>query len=145
MLSFWDEFERPFGVMDELRRQMNRVFDEHEGEQGSVRAGTLPIEVFEDDDAFILRAEVPGVEPDGVNLTLNRDVLSLSVQRAVSVPEGFSAHRRERGDFRAARTVTFPTRVDPEKVRAELVDGVLTVHVAKAEESRPRRISVQAR
>jgi HSP20 family protein len=145
MLSFWDEFERPFGVMDELRRQMNRVLDEHEGGERNLRSSSFPIEVFENDNEFILRADVPGMESDRVNLTLNWDVLGISVQRSVSAPEGFSAHRRERGDFRAARTVTFPTRVDPEKVRAELVDGVLTVNVAKAEESRPRRITVQAR
>ena len=59
-------------------------------------------------------------------------------------PEGYRPHRQERQAYQATRSFALPCRVDPERVRAELKDGVLTVRLAKAAESQPRRVQIAA-
>jgi HSP20 family protein len=66
------------------------------------------------------------------------------VKRVVTPPEGYKPHRQERAGFQATRSFALPCRVDPERVKATLVDGVLTVRLAKAAEAQPRRVSITA-
>jgi len=62
----------------------------------------------------------------------------------LTAPEGYRPHRQERAGFQATRSYALPCRVDPEKVRATLKDGILTVHLGKAAEAVPRRVSITA-
>jgi HSP20 family protein len=93
---------------------------------------------------FVLQAIVPGLDEKALSLSVNQDVLTLAGARDAEAPKGYTAHRRERAAFRFNRTVEFPTKVDPDKVTAVLDKGVLTITVAKAAESKPRTIAIQA-
>lgn len=148
MLFRWDEFDPSFnatfgyGPLDEFRRRFERVFEDMDREWRPERA-LRP--VFADrGEALELTAEIPGVSEKDVTLTLNQDVLTLGLKRTVTAPEGYRPHRQERAGFQATRSYALPCRIDPEKVRANLKDGILTVRLGKAAEAVPRRVTVNA-
>ena len=143
MMTPWSDFNRTFGLLDQMRRRMERVFDDYE-ETGFSGVRVLPrAALYDAGDELILEAEIPGIHKDGIDLSINQDVLTLKGERKTTIPEGYTAHRRERGDLSFARSFTLPIRVDLEKTAATLNDGLLTVRMHKAPESQPRRINVK--
>jgi len=135
-----------FGELDEARRGMERLFDSLAGFTGLAGAGVFPpINVSEDPEAVYVRAELPGIQSDELEITVENDTLTLAGGRVKSAEdEKAGVHRRERewGTFR--RTLSLPVRVDASKVQARYRDGILTVTLAKAPEARPQRIAIQA-
>jgi HSP20 family protein len=144
MLFRWDDYEpfAGFGPMEDFRRRLDRVFDELDREW---RPSRPVAPAFVDrGDAVEMTADLPGVAETDLQLTLNQDVLTLGVKRVVAAPEGYKPHRQERAGFQATRSFALPCRVDPERVRATLTDGVLTVRLAKAADAQPRRVTITA-
>jgi len=145
MLTRWNDFDRSLAMLDEFRRRMDSLFTDYD--RGTLKAAhaTWPrVNMYDADSKVVLEAEVPGVSKDNLDITVTKDVLALSGVRRVDVPEGYSVHRRERGALKFARSFTLPDRVDPEKVAAELKDGVLTITLEKAPEAQPKKITVSA-
>lgn len=157
MLTRFSDIDRTFAVMDQLRRRMDRLFDEYE--PGHARAEARPNAADEAErlwsrrwprlslsDAganLVLKAEVPGLGDKDVQLSIHQEVLTLSGERKAEVQEGYYVHRQERAPVKFARSFTLPCKVDPEKSSASLKDGVLTVTLAKAPEAQPRQIAVK--
>ena len=135
-----------FRELDETRRDLERLFAVLHGQADVPPAGVFPpINVTEDTDALHVRAELPGVGIDDLEITIENGTVTLAGERKpVSTDEAPSYHRRERewGAFR--RSFSLPTRVDSDKVQARYVDGILTVSLPKAAEARPKQIVVQA-
>ena len=148
MLTRWSDFDRDFGHFDELRRRMERLFEDGSVAQGFFDErprGAYPrVTLHDTGKTFVLTADVPGLSEKDVQLTLNQDVLAIQGERKATVPEGFGVHRRERASAKFSRSLTLPTRIDPELSTATVKDGVLTVTLTKAEELRPRQIAVKA-
>ena len=92
---------------------------------------------------LILKAEVPGLGDKEVQLSIHQDVLTLSGERKLEVPEGYFVHRQERAPVKFARSFTLPCKIEPEKSTATLKDGVLTVVLSKVPEAQPRQIAVK--
>jgi len=141
----WRTEPNPFREIDRLRGEVDRLFNEFGGGRGTFFSRVYPaINVGEDQDNFYIRAELPGVEPEKLDIECVEGSFVIRGERTIA-PEnaGISYHRRERegGTFR--RIVSVPERVDPGKVSADLKNGVLTVVLAKAEEAKPRKISVK--
>ena len=135
----FSDLDRTFAALDVMRRQLDR------SERMFERDRTEPrFDVRDNGDAFVLRAELPGIPAMNLELTLVGQVLKLRAARSVDVPEGFVAHRRERAAFDLTRSVSLPTRVDAERVTAEAKDGIVTVTLPKAADAKPRNITVQA-
>jgi len=82
--------------------------------------------------------------PQDVEITLNEAGLPLSGERKVAPPEGYSAHRQERGHLKFSRTLQLPCKVNPDQASANVKNGVLTITPAKAAEAQPRQITVRA-
>jgi HSP20 family molecular chaperone IbpA len=100
------------------------------------------VDVYENEQEYLLVADLPGVDKDALNISLQEEEVLLEAQRAET-----GGARLVAGEFRAIdyrRTFTLPQGVDREKVAAELRDGVLRLHLPKAEALRPRRIEVHA-
>jgi HSP20 family protein len=139
-------FGTPFKDMDGVRRQMERLFDAY-GDRplGRTGAGVYPaINISEDTEAFYVSAELPGVKSADLDLNVTANQLTLSGERTISEEAADARyHRREREAGRFSRAVALPSDIDPDHVRARLVDGVLTVTIAKAERAKPRQIKVQ--
>jgi HSP20 family protein len=124
---------------------MERLFDSLTGFTGQRTAGVFPaINVSEDADALYVRAELPGIKTDDLDITMENDTLTIAGESMPTTNESASFHRRERewGAFR--RSFSVPTRVDSSKVQAGYHDGVLTVTLPKAAEARPKQIEVQS-
>jgi len=145
MLTYWMDFNDPFRAFDNLRRRMDQVFREYDETAGSrARTTTYPRASLRDTkEAFVLTAEVPGLAESDLQLTATSDSLSIAGERKAQAPEGYSAHRQERGSFRFARSFALPARIDVEKVSAVVRHGLLTVHMPKHPESQPKSIAVK--
>jgi HSP20 family protein len=129
-----------------LQQQMARVMDHFSpGERGPRAMGVFPaVNVHEDSDNFYLTAEIPGVEQKDLEITAVYDSVTIKGERKIDDAQDVNYHRRERGGGKFSRVVTLNDRIDPEQVEASLKNGVLTVKMAKAEESKPKQISITA-
>jgi HSP20 family protein len=144
MIGYFTDLDRNFELMNQLRRRLDRVFEEADGERGWAATDQFPrTSIYDTGKSFLLKAEVPGLTEKDVTLTLTQDVLTLAGERKVETPEGYSVHRRERLPMRFSRSFALPSKVDPEKVNATIKDGILAVTVDKAPEVQPKQISIR--
>ena len=144
LYDFDREFERTLADFDALRREMNRLFDGTYQQNGARSVGWPRIALFDEGAQLAVRAELPGMSEKDVQLSIDQGVLTLRGERNAQAPEGYAVHRQERGHYRFARSFTLPCKVDVEKTKAELKNGVLTVTLPKAPEEQPRQIAVSA-
>jgi HSP20 family protein len=131
----------------DLVNEFERIFD-LPAYRGRVETPThlgLALDVVEKDEAYELKASVPGINPDDINITLEDNVLTIQgeVKSEETVEEG-KYHLRERRYGSFGRTLRFPVAVNADAVEANYENGVLTLSVPKAEEVKPKRITVKA-
>jgi HSP20 family protein len=152
MLTLWSNLNplarfapRRGDGFDELRREMNRLFFDFEREFPGYAFNAESPEVTLDDtgEALVLRAEVPGVAEKDIELQVEEGTVTLRGERKEERQEGHSVHRKERADFRFARSFTLPVKVAADKSEAVLKNGILTVTLPKAEAAKPRKIAVR--
>lgn len=138
-------FDSPFGDLDRMRREMLRLLDSSGGAYNDVGAGVFPpLNITQDDDAFYVRAEVPGIDAKQLSITALRNRVTIAGKREIAREhERVSYHRKERAEGAFNRTVTLPSHVDTNRVEANYADGVLTLTLPKAEEAKPRQITVK--
>lgn len=140
----------PIGELSSIHERMNRLFGEAFGpsrapEEGWTRSWEPAVDIYEADDAIVVKAEVPGVERDQVGVEVKDGILTLRGERKFEreVKEE-NYHRIERSYGSFQRSFTLPSSVDPDKVRATLKNGVLEVTLQKKEQARPKQIKVSA-
>ena len=136
-----------FGRLTDLRDEIDRLFETPLAElaRGSqlLSVWTPGIDLYEDKDNLYLKAELPGMTREQIEVSLHEGVLSISGERkSESKYEEAEVHRAERFFGRFQRTVTLPTPVSPDKVKAQYRDGVLTITLPKTEEAKPKQIDV---
>lgn len=144
MLTRYD----PFQEMLSLRNVVDRFFDAGMNQLESTTrplAWGLPLDVVETDEAFVVKASIPGINPDQVEVTFTDNVLTLKgeVQADEEMKEA-RYHLRERRFGSFARSISLGARIDGDKIQADYDHGVLTLTLPKAEELKPRRIAVKA-
>ncbi len=145
MFGYARDFDQALWFVDQLRRRMDRAFEEFDREGVFEATGDYPrTNLYDVGNAFVLEADVPGLELSNLELTLTQDIISVKGERKADAPEGYSAYRQERAPFRFSRSYALPAKVDPEKTTATLKDGVLTITLEKAPEVKPRQITVRA-
>ena len=131
----------------QIRREMLRLLDPTTGDGTSEAAANVfpPMNITQDDDNFYVRAEVPGIKTAELAITALRNRVSISGKREIpGERERVSYHRKERPEGAFDRTVVLPTEVDAERVEARYSEGVLTLTLPKAEQAKPRQISVRS-
>ena len=136
-----------FEDLERMKRQMDWLTGGLSG--GLFRepaAGVFPLmNVTEDKDNYYVRAELPGLKADELDISVTGDTLSISGERKLPAEdEKAQYHRREREAGRFSRIVSLPSQVDTDKVEARSIDGVLTVVLPKAEVAKPKQITVKA-
>lgn len=140
----------PWSLMPRLQDEINRLFGSANNiESSSATASWIPaVDVHEYADRFEFYVDIPGVDPNKVELTLESGVLTLSGERSVTPAtnkgEEAQLQRTERGLGHFYRRFVLPQTVDSEKVNATGKDGVLTVTVPKQAKAQPRRIQIAA-
>ncbi len=133
--------------MERLRREMDRLLGAVTSEFETMAGANVfpPVVVSEDKDNFYVRAELPGVDPKDINISVVGKTLTIEGERKPpEVGEGARYHRREREYVRFSRVIGLPADVEPSKVEAKAKDGVLTVVLPKAEAAKPKQITVKA-
>jgi HSP20 family protein len=136
---------RPDGI-DLFRSQLNRLFsDFDEAYTGFERhpAAAPHTNMYDDGNQFVLKAEVPGMSKDDLQIKIQGNYLELSGSNQSDTPEGYKAHRVERTATAFTRSFTLTTDVDADKVEAELGDGILTLTLPKVEAAKPRQVAIK--
>ena len=140
-LVMWE----PFESLNRFHSQINKLFDESWG--GSRAQGTPtwypPVDVLESKDAYIFRAELPGMKKEDFNLEVKDGMLTLTGERKFEQPaEGVEYHSAERVAGKFSRSYQLPRNVKHDAIEAAYRDGVLEIRVPKAEEAKPRQIAI---
>lgn len=144
MLTRWG-YRAPnvWSEMSRLSQEMDRLLS---GTTNISRAGVFPpLNLYDDGESIIVRAEVPGIDPK--DLEINATVNSLVIQgerKWTENEEKSSFHRRERGHGTFSRSINLPREIDPNKVQANYKLGVLEVMLPKAETEKPRKIQISS-
>ena len=133
----WEELHR-------MRQQLDHMFDDTPRQR--LTAGVFPlINLTEDKDNYYVRAELPGVKGDDLDIQVTGKNLAISGERKIAAEEeGARYHRREREAGTFSRIIGLPGDIDSDKVDASLVNGILTIMVSKAEIAKPKQISVSS-
>ena len=137
--SPWSEFER-------MRRDMDVLLQSLSGESGRSEAMVYPLlNIFEDKENIYVHGEVPGVMPKDLDVSVEGETLIIKGERkpCMAEDENPSWHRREIQCGTFSRAITLPTKVNTDKVEAKVVDGILSVTIAKAEEVKPRQVEIK--
>ncbi len=136
-------FRSPWEELHRMRRQLDRMFDESSHQQAT--AGVFPlINLTEDKDKYYVRAELPGVTGDELDIQVTGNNLAISGQRKIAAEaEGAKYHRREREAGTFSRMIGLPGEVNTDKVEANLDNGILSITVPKAEIAKPKQITVK--
>ena len=143
-LTSWPTFGRLFGLRDELDRLFETSFGDGTGGPQLRGVWNPAVDVYEDKDNVIVKAELPGLKREDIEVSLHDGVLGLSGERkSGEKSDEAGTHRTERFVGRFQRTFTLPARVDATKVTALYQDGVLTVTLPKLEEAKPKHIEVK--
>lgn len=132
---------------EELQGELDRMLATAFGAFGpTTSAGVFPlVNVFDQAEAYVVKAELPGVDPKKVEVQVEDDTLTLRGERAFTEPnQEVAYHRRERGAGQFRRVLRIPGRLDAAGAKAQYRDGVLTVRIPKAKETRPQRVEIQA-
>lgn len=106
------------------------------------RGAFPPVNVFQQDDDLLVIAEMPGVRKEDIDISIKRDQLRIAGKRNIDYGEKISVHRQERLAGTFDRTFTLPLAIDADKVKAEYQDGLLALHLPRAERDRPQRVEI---
>lgn len=144
----------PLREMTNFSRAMDRVFDRFMDEslfdmptlwqRGNGQANSLALDVAEQDDKFVVKASVPGINPEEIEVTFTDGLLTIKGETKEDhevKEENYHLRERHYGSF--MRRIALPTNIDAEKIDATNENGVLTLTLPKAEEVKPRRIEVK--
>jgi HSP20 family protein len=141
----WGSAPDEISDFDRLRQEVNRLYNVFSsGTEPFVSRVYPALNLTDDGNNFYIRAELPGVNPESLDISVVEGQLMLRGERKIEPEEqhaGYHRRERESGFFR--RTIALPSRVDPGKVSADMKNGVLTVTLPRAEEAKPRKISVK--
>ncbi len=138
---------RGFGRLSDLRDEIDRLFEaplaELAGTSQLLTGWTPAMDVFEDKDNFVVKAELPGMKKEDIDVSLHDGALSISGERKSETRrENAEVYRSERFFGRFQRSVTLPAPVAADKVKAQYRDGILTVILPKTDEAKPKQIDV---
>lgn len=139
-LENWEKWD-PFREMNQLQREMNHLFSNYQGHRAERE---FPLfNVWEDMNGLLLTTELPGVEPQDIEIVVVGDTLTLKGnKKEPEMGEKDSYFQRELFYGNFSRSVKLPYRVNPDKVEAKFNNGVLTVKLDRPEEEKPKKITI---
>jgi HSP20 family protein len=141
----------PFNGLDRIQFRINEFFDEAFGRSRAYPASPAsasnawypPVDILESREAYLIRAELPGMKKEDINLELRNGAVTLSGERKFDEPaEGVEYHRAERVAGKFLRSFYLPQSIKQEDMKATYRDGILEIHVPKADEAKPKQIAI---
>ena len=146
-LTRWEPFRESRRMHDMLDRFMGRAFLDAPWFEG-IGTGGLPLDVYQTDEAWVVKASVPGMKPEEIDISVSGDTLTIqgeSKQELESKDENVQYHIRERRISRFSRSLTLPGGVNADQAKAESENGILTMSLPKTEQVKPKRITVKVK
>lgn len=144
-MELWDPFGHALSLRDAMDRLLQDSFIRPPAGMRGMSAGSLPLDVHEDENSYTLRASLPGIKPDEVQVQVMGDTITIRgethEEREQKDGGRVLLHERHSGSF--SRTLTLPTPIDSEHAEANFENGVLTLTLPKEAQARPRRIQVR--
>ncbi|MFC5460665.1 Hsp20/alpha crystallin family protein [Massilia niabensis] len=135
-----------FSQMDRLQREMQQVFGMEPDIRGLVRGGFPTMNIGSTPQSIEMYAFIPGIDPNTIDVNLERGVLTLSGERQpefAGAAEQYNVHVNERFSGRFRKVISLSDDIDPDGVTAQCRDGLLHISVKRRQEAQRRRISVQ--
>lgn len=123
-------------MMDEMLRDWDQDYEPQV---------SFPIDVMAEDDAFVVKALLPGVQADALDIQIVNEILTISGEIKSDRVEGANYLLTERPSGKFHRVITLPTPLEPDKVEADLDSGILTLRIPKAEEAKPHSIKIKSK
>ena len=138
------DFSEPGSDFDRLRQGMEWLLDSFGAPTPGFTSRVFPsINVTEDKDHYYLRAELPGVKCEDLDISVVEDQVSIRGERKIPLEKKeFNYHRRERQEGAFRRSISLPMEIDSNKVKAEMKQGILKVTLPKHERAKPRKIQI---
>lgn len=142
----WD-IRSTFAELDKMRREMDRLADAltRRTPYRLFTSGVFPlINLTEDKDNYYIRAELPGMKAEELDIQVTRNSVSIAGERKIPAEDkNANYHRREREAGSFSRIITLPGEINADKVEATMANGILTITIAKAEAIKPKQITVK--
>jgi HSP20 family protein len=135
----------PFENLSKFQSRINDLFAENFGRSSAKTSGVWypAVDILESKEAYVIRAELPGMKKEDFNLEVKDDMLTLTGERKSEKSAGGVEYRSvERVNGKFLRSFTLPETVKHDEIRATYMDGVLEIHVPKAQQPKPRQITV---
>ena len=142
-VSRWE----PLRDLVTMQNRLNRIFGDPMTYSNAEGVGTWapPVDVIEEQDRLVFRAEIPGVSKDDIDVKIENGTLVLrGEKKPVQENENDTVHRVERFYGSFTRSFTLPTNLDTDRIEARYKDGVLELESPKAEQAKPRKIAIKA-
>ena len=142
----------PFRDLVSIQDRMNRIFEDafrgqgRQGEEEWALGGSWapPVDIYEHEGTLVLKAELPGIDPKGVDVRVENNVLTLRGERKFDQEvKRENCHRVERAYGTFSRSFTLPSVVDTQNIKAEFKDGMLRLTLPQREEAKPKQIQIQ--
>jgi HSP20 family protein len=142
----------PWNVLSQFQRDLDKLFRSSLAEQGEQADSTIAtstwvpsVDIKEDKESFVIEADIPGVDPEDIEVSMENGVLTIRGERNLEKREEDKSYKRvERLHGTFYRRFSLPETADPEKISASGKNGVLQVRIPKREVAQPRRISVKS-
>ena len=120
-------------------REFDKVFEQA---MSQTRQASVPMDAYRHGDSFVIHLDLPGVDPGSIDLTVERNSLTVAAERHWATVEGDQVVASERRQGTFARQLSLGDGLDTERIHATYENGVLTITVPKAEQAKPRKISI---
>jgi HSP20 family protein len=140
MMTFSDPFDALFSLQRALDAQL--ASDWLRGTTTG-RGPYPPINVFAQDDDFVVLIELPGISKDSLQVQAKENTIRIAGKKTINYAQNVSVHRRERLSGEFDRTLTLPVQIDPDGITADCRDGVLAIFIPRAESEKPRTIQIK--
>lgn len=140
------DFSEPALAFDRLRQGMEWLLDSFGEPTPGFTSRVFPsLNLTEDKDNYYLRAELPGVKPEELDISVVEDQVAIRGERKIPLEKKeFNYHRRERQEGAFRRSISLPMEIDANRVNAELKQGILKITLPKHERAKPRKIQITA-
>jgi HSP20 family protein len=135
---FGTDFEEFPAGLRVFQDSLSRLFSEP-----ASRPWSPAVDIFENENELVLKADLPEVDPKNVGIQIENGTLTLKGERKFEEHKNKAVHRVERGYGAFVRAFTLPETVDPEKVKADYKNGVLTISLPKKEVAKPRTVNIE--
>jgi HSP20 family protein len=136
-------FSDPFETLLAFQRALDARRESEWMGRGTAGVGSFPpINIFQQGHDFVAVVELPGVSKDDLDIEAKDDAIRISGKKEIALDDKASTHRRERLSGAFDRTIVMPVHIDPERIQADLQDGVLALFIPRAEGDKPRTIKI---